>query len=246
MHMCLKALGVADSECAIDLVNKVMGAKPMHGATWEDAAAAAQHYGMRATLVVPSTIAQMKAWTDAGIPVMIAWNPEGRDWSHASVVFDVDEDHTVHVADPNIPDPEETVRVVPKGEFYSKWGEKWPRYIVRRPAMAIEREITTDGRQVMASTRVPIPVTMVAARYREAIFAEAVGQQVYLDRDQCELFGVDYDPRGTELVVAADAILRSKRQGYDAHHTNLLKPLGGRTLSLEGRGRGWFTIKYVL
>jgi hypothetical protein len=43
------------------------------------------------------------------------------------------------------------VRVVPKAEFYAKWYEKWPNYLVRRPAMAIEREITTDGRQVMAS-----------------------------------------------------------------------------------------------
>lgn len=147
MMMCLKALGHV---CDEDEVNNVMGATPMKGAAWEQALATAQHYGCRATLTVPATVTQLKEWTDKGIPVMIAWNPEGREWSHASVVFDVDEEGNVHVADPNIPDPEETVRVVPKAEFYKMWYEKWPRYLVRRPALAVEREITPDGRQVMA------------------------------------------------------------------------------------------------
>ena len=150
MMMCLRANGV---ECNEDEVNKVMGARPMKGASWEDALACAQHYGMRATLTCPSTVKQLKGWTDRSIPVMIAWNPEGREWSHASVVFDVDDDGNVWVADPNIPDPDETVRVVPKADFYKKWSEKWPNYLVRRPACAIEREITSDGRQVMASVK---------------------------------------------------------------------------------------------
>ena len=153
MMMCLQALG---HECDEDEVNKVMGARPMKGASWEQALACAQHYGCRATLTMPSTVSQLKEWTDKGVPVMIAWNPEGRDWSHASVVFDVTEENGevyVHVADPNIPDPEETVRKVTKGEFYSKWSEKWPNYLVRRPACAIEREITPKGRQVMASNK---------------------------------------------------------------------------------------------
>lgn len=150
MAMCLTANGVETTE---DEVNKVMGARPMKGASWEQALACAQHYGMRATLIVPATLAQVKAYTDRGIPVMIAWNPEGRDWSHASVVFDVDDEGNVHVADPNIPDPDETVRIVPKKDFYGKWSEKWPNYMVRRPAMAVEREVTVDGRQVMASVR---------------------------------------------------------------------------------------------
>lgn len=147
MCMALRAHGV---DCNEDEVNKVMGARPMQGATWENALACAQHYGFRATLVTPSTVQQLKEWTDAGDPVMIAWNPEGRDWSHASLVFDVDDDLNVHVADPNLPDPEETVRVVPKGEFYKKWFEKWPNYLVRRPACAIQREISTQGRQIFA------------------------------------------------------------------------------------------------
>lgn len=154
MAMCLTANGIDADE---DTVNEVMGAQPMRGAAWEQALACAQHYGMRATLTVPATLSQVKAWTDKGVPVMIAWNPEGREWSHASVVVDVVADEThgflVHVADPNIPDPEQTIRVVTKDEFYKKWYEKWPNYLVRRPAMAVEREVTTDGRQVMASSR---------------------------------------------------------------------------------------------
>ena len=152
----LMSLKANDYPCAggEDEVNKVMGAAPMRGAAWEQALATAQHYGCRATLTSPSTLGQVKEWTDRGVPVMIAWNPEGREWSHASVVFDVREDPEhglmVYVADPNIPDPEERVRIVPKKEFYGKWYEKWPNYMVRRPAMAIEREITPEGRQVMA------------------------------------------------------------------------------------------------
>jgi hypothetical protein len=153
MAMALRANGVPAEDSTTEVVNKVMGARPMMGASWEDALACAQHYGMRATLTVPATIGQIKAWTDQGIPVMIAWNPEGREWSHASLIFDVDDEGRVHIADPNIPDPDETVRVMPKAEFYGKWYEKASQgYLIRRPAMAIEREITSDGRQVVASS----------------------------------------------------------------------------------------------
>ena len=152
MSMALRAVGVDPSECTIDLVNKVMGARPMKGAAWEQALATAQHYGCRATLTMPATVEQLKAWTDAGIPIMIAWNPEGRDWSHASVVFDVDDDLNVYVADPNIPNPKETVRVVPEDDFYHKWFEKFPDYLVRRPACAIEREVTVEGKQIAPRT----------------------------------------------------------------------------------------------
>lgn len=150
MSMCLKALGYDLDE---DTVNRVMGAAPMKGAAWEQALACAQHFGCRATLTMPSTVEQLKAWTDAGIPVMIAWNPEGRPWSHASVVFDVDSDLNVYVADPNIPNPKETVRVVSESEFYGKWYEKFPDYLVRRPACAIEREITPEGKQVRLASK---------------------------------------------------------------------------------------------
>lgn len=165
MMMCLRANG---QSCDEDEVNKVMGARPMKGAAWEHALACGQHYGMRCTLTTPSTVDQLKSWTDRGIPVMIAWNPESRPWSHASVVFDVDDMGNVYVADPNIPDPRETVRIVPTGEFYKLWYEKWPDYLVRRPAMAVEREITPDGRQIMASS------SNTSGLYRD--YAEAVHQ----------------------------------------------------------------------
>lgn len=142
LAICLEALGVDTNE---DEVNRVIEARPLQGAAWEEAIAAAQYYGCKATLVCPCSVQQMKTWTDQGLPVMIAWNPEGRDWSHASVVYDVDDNLNVHVADPNIPDPDETTRIMPKGEFYRKWFEKWSRYLVRRPAMMIEREINEQG-----------------------------------------------------------------------------------------------------
>ena len=152
--MALNALGFDTSE---DEVQKVIGAKPMQGARWEEVLACLQHYGCRGTLVVPSTLKQVKGWTDLGKPVLISWNPEGREWSHASLVFDVVEkpDGTmdVYVADPNIPDPDQTVRIVDSSTFYSKWSEKWPNYMVRRPALMVDREINTEGRQVMASLR---------------------------------------------------------------------------------------------
>ena len=145
LSMCLRALGL--DWITEDIVNDVMGARPMKGATWEQVLAATQHFGKRGTLTSPCTIEQLKEWTDQGIPVMIAYNPEGRDWSHASVVFHVDSD-TVYVADPNIPDPNEFVREFSWKEFYGVWYEKWPNYLVRRPAMAISHEISEAGQQV--------------------------------------------------------------------------------------------------
>lgn len=179
MAMALQALGHDLTE---DEVNRVMGARAMQGASWEQALACAQHYGCRATLTMPSTVGQLKKWTDSGTPVMIAWNPEGREWSHASLVYDVTDKLPnpipdfatvisdkaegglwVWVADPNIPNPEKTVRIVSDNDFYSKWFEKWPNYLVRRPACAIEREITKDGKQVTprtASLRVHLDETL--------------------------------------------------------------------------------------
>lgn len=166
MMMCLKAHGVDTTE---DEVNRVMGAAPMRGAAWEDAIACAQYYGMRATLVCPCTVQQLKQWTDAGTPVMIAWNPEGRDWSHASVVFDVDDNEIVYIADPNIPDPEETVRKIYKKTFYKKWFEKWPNYLVRRPAMAITREVTEEGRPILATFHMRTSPQIVQIKNRIAV-----------------------------------------------------------------------------
>lgn len=149
LAMAIQACG---RECTEDEVNQVMGARPLRGAAWEDSIACAQHYGMKTVLVCPCSVTQLKRWTDDGFPVIIAWNPEGRPWAHASVVFDVEADGTVHVADPNIPDPDEVIRKVPKSEFYKKWAEKHSNgYLIRRSALAVMPEITPDGRQMWAS-----------------------------------------------------------------------------------------------
>ena len=146
LSMCLKALGIGEWMTE-DIVNDVMGARPMKGATWEAVINAAQHFGKRATLTAPCTIEQMKEWTDKGLPIMIAWNPEGREWSHASTVFHVCDEY-VWVADPNIPDPNEVVRKVTHKEFYNKWYEKHSNYLVRRPCVVISHEISESGTQV--------------------------------------------------------------------------------------------------
>lgn len=176
------ALGKTFTE---DDVNKVLGAAPMAGATWEAMLATVQYFGCRGTLVVPCTPRMLKTWTDQGIPVLIAWNPEGRPWSHASTVSDVTQglpdqipDHCIvegegsglyiWVADSNIPNPSKTVRIVHENSFCQRWGEKVSdSLIVRRPAMAVEREITVDGRQVMASSK-NTPASRVASAYLSA------------------------------------------------------------------------------
>jgi len=146
MAACLTAAFQAHGKDVLEAdVNKVLGAVPMGGSSWEMALGTAQYFGMRGTLVVPCTVEKLKEWTDAEIPVLISWNPEGRKWSHVSVVSDVDDDHTVHVMDPNIPDPAETFRILSRKEFYSKWYEDWEKFLLRRPAMAIERDISATG-----------------------------------------------------------------------------------------------------
>ena len=189
MTMCLRAL---DHDVTEDEVNRVMGARPMKGAAWEQALACAQHYGCRATLTMPSTVEQLKAWTDAGVPIMIAWNPEGRPWSHASVVFHVDDDLNVHVADPNIPNPKKTVRVVSEDDFYGKWYEKFPDYLVRRPACAIEREITVSGENVRmasksfvsASTRQARGFSMLTAKKKKKKKPQSMKTRMKVDKTQ--------------------------------------------------------------
>ena len=210
MMMCLQALG---HNCDEDEVNRVMGARPMKGAAWEQALACAQHYGVRGTLVTPSTVNQLKEWTDAGKPVMIAWNPEGREWSHASVVFDVDDDLNVYVADPNIPDPDETVRVVPKGEFYKKWYEKWPNYLVRRPALMLDREITSDGRQVMASNK-RVASAFAAGQASAPRIAERYRQAVWLGKPEMDPSEKKWTQKDLSRKPSADEIKAAKNTSW--------------------------------
>jgi len=189
--MALNALGV---KCNEDEVNSVIGAKAMQGARWEEVLACAQYFGCRATLTTPSTLTQVKSWTDQGKPVLIAWNPEGRDWSHASLIFDVTGEKgnfVVHVADPNMPNPDKTVREVSEDDFYAKWYEKWPNYLVRRPALMIDREICENGKQIMASSN-----TMFTKAVKEIVSSvKHLGFLTMLDKWSCKA-----DANGIYLV----------------------------------------------
>lgn len=151
------ALNAWGKKVSEDDVNKVLNAAPMSGATWEAMLATVQYFGLRGTLVVPATPRMLKNWTDKGIPVVISWNPENRPWSHASTVYEVTEGPDgmlIHVMDPNIPNPSKMTRILGEDEFCQKWAEKVSdSLIVRRPAMAIEREISPDGRQMVASVK---------------------------------------------------------------------------------------------
>jgi len=147
---CLQALDKPFTERD---VNRVLGAEPLRGARWEEALATIQYFGCRGHLVIPATLAMVREWTDDGKPVIIAWNPEGRPWSHASVIFDVTDD-IVKVMDPNIPDPSISVREISHAEFYKTWNEPMgDSMVVRRPALMVEVEVGGDGRQVRASAK---------------------------------------------------------------------------------------------
>lgn len=69
-------------------------------------------------------------------------------------------------------------------------------------------------------------------------------EYVYLNRDQCELFETSYFGKAT-LFVAASALMNSRRNDYDKEHTDFLKSLGGRILSLSREvsdNPGWFRV----
>lgn len=141
LTMCLDTFGVKTDE---DEVAGLMGVSSRTGGTWESVFAVAQHFGIKSALLVPSSIESIKKATDSGLPVMITWNPENRNWSHASVVYDV-RGNSVFISDPNIPNPNKVVREVNIDDFYSMWYEKWPDFLVRRVAMIFSREVSKKG-----------------------------------------------------------------------------------------------------
>jgi len=192
---CLQALDKPFNERD---VNRVLGAEPLRGARWEEALATIQYFGCRGTLVTPSTLAMVREWTDAGKPVIIAWNPEGRPWSHASVIFDVTDDN-VKIMDPNIPDPSTSVREVPHADFYKTWGEPMgDLLIVRRPALMVDVEVDGQGRQVRASYRNhPLTATWKEVKRRE-------GPMFYLET---EYGRYDYFPPGSVKGRVTGALL---------------------------------------
>ena len=67
-------------------------------------------------------------------------------------------------------------------------------------------------------------------------------KQIYLDREQCNDFGISYYEKGA-ISLPADVILRSKGTGYDRAHQDFLKPLGRsvvRLWKLEADAPGWY------
>ena len=240
--MALNAMGKDLTE---DQVNRILGAEPKKGARWEEAIATIQYFGCRATLTAPSTLAQIKSWTDSGKPVLIAWNPEGRPWSHASCVFhveqgppetwaeDVGDDAIIQgsgkgmyvwVADPNIPNPSKTYRIVHEDEFYAKWGEDWGDFIVRRPALLVDLEITTEGRQVMASDK-------SAGRKGKR------PQRTTAPKDPKDNLRMKVKPKKTR---DENAQFLAKNRGYGnpgAHHTRSRDVAKGRSRKPKHKGR---------
>ena len=73
-----------------------------------------------------------------------------------------------------------------------------------------------------------------------------IGESIYLVRDQGEYFETCDMNDGEKFVCSAEAWLKSKAQGYDEFHINILKPLGPKTVVGIGTGHGWFTITRVL
>ena len=70
-----------------------------------------------------------------------------------------------------------------------------------------------------------------------------MGEEVYLDRYQCQRYDVDYFEESS-FSIEASKLLESK--DYDVHHHNILEPLGHVTITLEREREsrpGWYRIR---
>lgn len=69
-------------------------------------------------------------------------------------------------------------------------------------------------------------------------------QQIYLDKDQCSQFQIEYFEKDS-ISLRADVILASKFSGYDDKHTRFLQEFRSRTLMLtrlRDHAPGWYTV----
>ena len=69
-------------------------------------------------------------------------------------------------------------------------------------------------------------------------------KQIYLDRDQCKRFELEYFG-DDQTTLRADEILASKFQGYDKDHTEFLQGFGSaivRISRIELDSPGWFSV----
>jgi len=75
-----------------------------------------------------------------------------------------------------------------------------------------------------------------------------MNNEVYLDYEQCEYFGVAYMHSNATLVINAKTLLNSKANGYDEYHFNLLTPFQDVILERNDKTNspGWFSISKVL
>ena len=73
-------------------------------------------------------------------------------------------------------------------------------------------------------------------------------KQIYLDREQCEQFNVNYF-ESSSAALRADRILASKFNGYDQQHTRFLQDYQSREVMLSRKRNdapGWFTVMNTL
>ena len=72
---------------------------------------------------------------------------------------------------------------------------------------------------------------------------------IYVDRNQCDYFGIDYLNAKVSFVIASDALWRSKGgDGYDQDTSDYLKSVWAKTLVLKpsaSDGPGWFKVDRV-
>ena len=59
-----------------------------------------------------------------------------------------------------------------------------------------------------------------------------IGKSIYLNHSQCTDFDLEYFDNGS-LDLPADAILRSRFNGYDRFHKNILQRLGTSNIKAE-------------
>ncbi len=72
--------------------------------------------------------------------------------------------------------------------------------------------------------------------------------QVYLDREQCEMFGVEYF-ESSSISLRADKLLSSKSNGYDKEHTDFLQEFRSRDLLImrhRDDAPGWYRVLTTL
>jgi hypothetical protein len=69
-------------------------------------------------------------------------------------------------------------------------------------------------------------------------------EKIYLDREQCERFSLEYFG-DDQASLRADEILSSKLQGYDREHTEFLQGFGSEIVSItrvELDAPGWYSV----